>query len=339
MREFLRKKHVTLDPRVYFINALGAMAFGLFASLLVGTILNSIGGQLGIAFLTDTLWPIAQQASGAAIAVSIAYSLGAPDLVLFASTVVGIGAYELGGPVGVYVATVIGVEFGKIVSKETKIDIILTPVVTILVGITIGTFIGPSIQQFMIWIGEVIMYATTKEPLIMGALVSCIVGITLTLPISSAAICMMLSLSGLAAGAATIGCSTQMIGFAVISYRDNGLDGLVAQGIGTSMLQMPNIIKNWRIWIPPTLASIILGPIATVIFKMENTPLGAGMGTSGLVGQIGTVQAMAEKMPFQKTLLIILMLHIVLPALLSLLIYEIMRKQGYIKDGDMKLSM
>lgn len=338
MKTFLGRKNINLSLKTYFIDALGAMAFGLFASLLVGTILNTIGGQFNIGFLTDVVWPVAQKATGPAIAVSIAMALKAPDLVLFSSTLVGVGAYELGGPVGVYVATIFAVEFGKLVSKETKIDILLTPITTVLIGLLVSSLIGEPIQGFMNWVGNLIMISTNQQPLIMGALVSTIVGVALTLPISSAAICMMLSLSGLAGGAATIGCCCQMVGFAVISFRDNGLEGLVSQGIGTSMLQMPNIIKNPKIWIPPTLSSFLLGPLSTVVFKMENTPLGSGMGTSGLVGQISTFEAMQGAMGFSDLLLRIILLHIVLPAIVTFIVYLIMRKQGHIKDGDMRLS-
>lgn len=338
MKTFLGRKNINISLKTYFIDALGAMAFGLFASLLVGTILNTIGGQFNIGFLTDVVWPVAQKATGPAIAVSIAMALKAPDLVLFSSTLVGVGAYELGGPVGVYVATIFAVEFGKLVSKETKIDILLTPITTVLIGLLVSSLIGEPIQGFMNWVGNLIMISTNQQPLIMGALVSTIVGVALTLPISSAAICMMLSLSGLAGGAATIGCCCQMVGFAVISFRDNGLEGLVSQGIGTSMLQMPNIIKNPKIWIPPTLSSFLLGPLSTVVFKMENTPLGSGMGTSGLVGQISTFEAMQGAMGFSDLLLRIILLHIVLPAIVTFIIYLIMRKQGHIKDGDMRLS-
>lgn len=334
---FLERKGISLSPKAYFIDALGAMAYGLFASLLVGTILNTLGAQLHIPYLSEVVWPTAQQATGPAIAVSIAYALSAPQLVLFASAVVGVGSYTLGGPIGVYIATILAVEFGKMVSKETKIDIVLTPVVTVLVGMTVGTFIGPPIQGLMTAIGDVIIIATNQQPLIMGAAVAVLVGLALTLPISSAAICMMLSLQGLAGGAATIGCCCQMVGFAVISFRDNGFEGLVAQGLGTSMLQMPNIVKNPKIWIPPTLASAILGPVAIMVFHMENTPLGSGMGTSGLVGQIATLEAMAGKMDFLPLLGLILLLHIVLPALLSYLIYEVLRQRKWIQDGDMTL--
>lgn len=337
MKEFLKKKGVSLDPRVYFIDALGAMAFGLFASLLIGTIINSVGKIFDLAYLTDRIWPLASAGAGAAIATSIAYSLDAPKLVLFANTIVGLSAYELGGPVGVYVASIFAVEFGKIVSKSTKIDIIITPLVTILAGVVLGDLIGPYVSSFMTMVGEFIVRATEIEPFFMGIIVSVLIGITLTLPISSAAICMMLSLSGLAAGAATVGCCSQMIGFAVISYRDNGLEGLFAQGLGTSMFQVPNTIKNPWIWLPPTLTSAILGPLSTIVFKMTNTPLGAGMGTSGLVGQIGTFQAMAGENVIGLFIKVI-GIQIILPAILSILIYSIMRKNGLIKDGDMKID-
>lgn len=338
MKKYLEEQNINISPKVYFIDALGAMAFGLFASLLVGTILNSIGKSLGIAFLTDRIWPLVGEATGAAIAVSIAYALKAPKLVLFASTIVGIGAYELGGPVGVYVATIFGTEFGKLVSKRTKLDIIITPAITILVGIFIGDLIGPGVAAFMTGLGNIIMKATELQPFLMGIVVAVLVGMALTLPISSAAICMMLGLSGLAGGAATIGCSAQMVGFAVISYKDNGLQGLLAQGLGTSMFQVPNIIKNPKIWIPPTLASAIIAPLSTLVFKMENDPLGSGMGTSGLVGQISTLNTMGQNIGTGPVLIRILILHIILPAILSYIIYKLMYKKAYIKDGDMKIE-
>lgn len=336
MREFFKKKGIDLSAKTYFIDALGAMAFGLFASLLVGTILKTIGTQFGISLLTERIWPLIGQATGAAIAVAIAKSLNAPNLVLFASTIVGIGAYELGGPVGVYVASIFAVEFGKLVSKSTKLDIIITPSVTILVGIVVGDFIGPYVSNFMTLVGKIIMSATELQPFLMGIIVSVLVGVSLTLPISSAAICMMLGLSGLAGGAATIGCCSQMIGFAVISYRDNGFEGLVAQGLGTSMFQVPNTIKNPWLWVPPTLTGAILGPVSTMILKMENSPLGSGMGTSGLVGQI----SMVNEMGYSMTLLIqIILLHFIIPAILSFIIYSLMRKKSLIKDGDMKINL
>ncbi len=338
MKEFFKKKNIIIKPKTYLIDAMGAMAYGLFASLLVGTILNTIGQELGIKFLTDDLWPIAQEATGAAIAVAIAYSLKAPDLVLFSSAVVGVAGYKLGGPVGVYISTIFAVEIGKIVSKETKLDIVITPIVTVLVGVTISKFIGPPIDYVMIKIGEFIMFATTTQPFIMGVLVSVVVGIVLTLPISSAALCMMLSLSGIAGGAATVGCCCHMIGFAVISFKENGLQGLVAQGLGTSMLQMPNIIRNWKVMLPSIISSAVVGPLATVVFKMENTPLGSGMGTSGLVGQIGTFNAMVENYSKSYILGAILLLQVLLPAIISYFVYKILNKKNWIKAGDLKLS-
>lgn len=337
MNKFLDRKKVNISFKTYFIDAMGAMAYGLFASLLVGTILNTIGQEFNIEFLSKTLWPIVQAATGPAIAVSIAYSLNAPDLVLFSSAVVGVAGYQLGGPIGVFISTIFAVEFGKLISKETKIDIVLTPVVTVLVGAIIATFIGPYIQAMMVAIGNAIMAATKQQPLIMGIIVSVAMGMILTLPISSAAICIMLGLSGLAGGAATVGCCANMIGFAVISYKDNGFEGLLAQGIGTSMLQMPNIIRKPVIWLPSIIASAILGPISTIIFKMENTPLGSGMGTCGFVGQIGTINAM-ESISKGTVVLNMVLLHFVLPAIISYVVYLILKNKGIIKDGDMKLN-
>ena len=337
MNEFLNRKKVNISFKTYFIDAMGAMAYGLFASLLVGTILNTIGQEFNIEFLSKTLWPIVQAATGPAIAVSIAYSLNAPDLVLFSSAVVGVAGYQLGGPIGVFISTIFAVEFGKLISKETKIDIVLTPVVTVLVGAIIATFIGPYIQAMMVAIGNAIMAATKQQPLIMGIIVSVAMGMILTLPISSAAICIMLGLSGLAGGAATVGCCANMIGFAVISYKDNGFEGLLAQGIGTSMLQMPNIIRKPVIWLPSIVASAILGPISTIIFKMENTPLGSGMGTCGFVGQIGTLNAM-ESISKGTVLLNMALLHFILPAIISYIVYLLLKNKGIIKDGDMKLN-
>lgn len=337
MRKFLERKGVSLSAKVYFIDALGAMAFGLFATLLVGTILNTIGNSFNIKFLSETIWPLAQQATGPAIAVSIAYALKADRMILFSSTIVGLAANELGGPMGVFIASLISVEIAKLISKETKIDIVITPVVTVLVGVGIASFIGPFIQKFMTQIGVIIMEATKQKPFIMGIIVSVIVGIVLTLPISSAALCMTIGLSGLAAGAATVGCCCQMIGFAVISYRENKMEGLIAQGLGTSMLQMPNIMRNPRVLIPPTLAAAILGPVSTLVFKLENSPIGAGMGTCGLVGQISTFTEMSSA-PFVKLLLVVILMHIILPAVVSLIIDYFVRKIGWIKDGDLKLD-
>jgi len=317
---------------------MGAMAYGLFATLLVGTILKTIGEELDISFLTDIVWPVANQATGPAIALAIAYSLRAPQLVLFSSAVIGIAAYQLGGPLGVFIATIVAVEVGKMVAGETRIDIVITPIITVLVGVILAQIIGPSVQQMMKWIGEIIIFSTDSNPVIMGVVIAVIVGMVLTLPISSAALCLMLELDGSAAGAATIGCCAQMIGFATISFKDNGLKGVLAQGLGTSMLQVPNIYKNWKIWIPPTLASAIIGPIAIIYFNMENTALESGMGSCGLVGQIGTFNAMKSKYDTSYILTSILILQIIAPAIISYLIYIFMKKKNWIKDGDMKLG-
>ncbi len=332
---FLKRKNIEFSLKRYGVDALGAMALGLFSSLIVGLILKVLGEQLGVGFLLD-FGLRAMAMTGPAIGVAVAFGLKAPPLVVFASTITGMAGNELGGPAGCFVAAVIGAEFGKLVSKETKVDIIVTPVVTIITGVAVGILVGPGIGKFMTWLGIVIMKATELQPVPMGILVSVLVGVALTLPISSAALCLMLSLGGLAAGAATVGCCSQMVGFAVASYRENGWGGLLSQGLGTSMLQIPNIVKNPRIWIPPTLSSAIIGPIATTVMRMENVPAGAGMGTSGLVGQVGTVEAMgASAGVFFK----IGILHFVLPAVLTLIIAEYMRKKEWIKFGDMKLDV
>ncbi|WP_267740304.1 PTS transporter subunit IIC [Myroides injenensis] len=337
MKQFLQKKDIQISSKRYFIDAMGAMAYGLFATLLVGTILKTIGEEFNIPFFNEVIWPFANQATGPVIALAIAYSLRAPQLVLFSSAVVGVAAYQLGGPLGVFIASIIAVEIGKAVSGETKIDIVITPIITVLAGVTLAQWIGPSVNQVMQWIGQVIVISTEANPLIMGIVVSVIVGMVLTLPISSAALCLMLQLDGLAAGAATIGCCAQMIGFATISYKDNGLKGILAQGIGTSMLQMPNIYRNWKIWIPPTLTAAILGPIAILFFDMQNTALESGMGSCGFVGQIGTFNAMKASYSTSYILRAIFFLQILLPMILSFVIYYIMKKKQWIKDGDMRL--
>jgi hypothetical protein len=339
-KEFLVKKNVEISIKRYLIDALGFMAYGLFASLIVGSILNMIGLKLGIPFLSETIWPLAKAMTGPAIAVAVAYGLQAPPLVLFASIIPGAAGAALGGPVGAFLASLVGTECGKLVSKETKLDIIITPSVTILAGSLIGTLVGPGINAFMTGFGQMIVYATELQPIPMGILVAVLMGIALTLPISSAAIGIMLGLSGLAAGAATVGCCCQMVGFAVISFQENGWNGVLAQGLGTSMLQIPNIVRNWKIWIPSIVASAILGPIATTIFKMENTPIGSGMGTSGLVGQFGTIEAMEAAgkggLPLYGA---ILLLHFILPIAISLFVAKILRSTGSIKQNDLKLEL
>lgn len=273
---------------------------------------------------------------GAAVGTAVAWGLKAPPLVLFTSAVTGMMGATLGGPAGAFLAVALGAEFGKAVSKETKVDILVTPAVTLLMGALCAMIVGPLVDKLMTGLGKVIMAATEWQPFLFGIVISVIVGLVLTAPISSAALCIMLDLSGLAAGAATVGCCAQMVGFAAISVKENGIGGIVAQGIGTSMLQVSNIIKNPWILVPPTLASAIIGPLSTVVFKMTNVPAGAGMGTSGLVGQIGTFTAMGFSVP---VLLEILLLHIALPALLSIVIDRILKRAGKIKVGDYKLDL
>ena len=333
-QSFLQRKNIVFSLHRYGIEALGAMALGLFSSLIVGLILKVIGDKTGIKLLTDYgLQAMAMM--GPAIGVAVAFGLKAPPLVLFASTITGMAGAKLGGPAGCFVAAVIGAEFGKLVSKETKVDIIITPMVTIITGVATGVFIGPTINSMMVALGALIMKATELQPIPMGILVSVLMGLILTAPISSAAVAMMLKLGGLAAGAATVGCAAQVVGVAVASYRENGWGGLVSQGLGTSMLQVPNIVRNPRILIPPTLAGAILGPVATTIWPMTNIPAGAGMGTSGLGGQFGTFEAMGMT---GGVMFKVVMLHFILPAILTILISEYMRKTGWIKYGDMKLD-
>lgn len=335
VRDFLRRKNVNLTVRTYLIDALGAMAFGLFASLLIGTIFATLGEKSHVAIF-NTIADYAKGATGAALGVSIAYSLQAPQLVLFSAATVGIAGNDLGGPVGAFVASVVAVELGKLVSKETRVDILVTPGVTIISGVFMAQFAGPGVSAFMTAFGNLVKTATEMQPFFMGVLVSALIGIALTLPISSAAICIMLSLDGLAGGAATAGCCAQMIGFAVMSFKENGVGGLLAQGLGTSMLQMGNIIKNPKIWIPPTLASMITGPIATMVFHLENIPAGSGMGTCGLVGPIGIYTAMGGGASMWLGIILICFL---LPAILTFIFGEVLRKINWIHDGDLKLDL
>ncbi|MFZ7120584.1 MAG: PTS transporter subunit IIC [Eubacteriaceae bacterium] len=328
---FLKKKDIEFTVQRYLIDTLSYMALALFSTLIIGSIINQIGIRLNITFFSQVLWPAAKAMTAPAISVAVAYALKAPPLVVFASS---LGGYLGGDPVSALIAGIIGAEFGKLISKETKIDIIITPAVTIITAGLAAYYIGPVVSSLMSAFGQLIMWATEQQPIPMGILVSVLMGVALTLPISSAAIGLMLSLSGLAAGAATVGCACQMIGFAVMSYKENGVGGLFAQGIGTSMLQMPNIIKNPLIWIPPIISSAILGPISTTIFKMENVPYGSGMGTSGFVGQFGTFEAMGGNI---STWLGIILLHFILPAIITLIISQFMRKNNWIKENDLKL--
>lgn len=335
MKEFLKRKQVTISVQTYLIDALGAMAFGLFASLLIGTIFSTLGDKTQIAVF-HTIAGYAKGATGAALGVSIAYALKAPQLVLFSAATVGIAGNELGGPVGALVAAVIATELGKIVSKETRVDILVTPGVTIISGVLTAQFVGPGVSAFMTAFGNLVKSATVMQPFFMGILVSALVGIALTLPISSAAICIMLSLDGLAGGAATAGCCAQMIGFAVLSFRENRWGGLLAQGLGTSMLQMGNIVRNPRIWLAPTLASMITGPVSTMVFRLENIPAGSGMGTCGLVGPIGIYTAMDGG---PQMWIGILMVCFLLPAALTLIFGGLFRRAGWIREGDLKLNL
>lgn len=346
---FLKRKNVLFSAKRYGIDAMGAMAQGLFASLLIGTIIKTLGQQLNVQFLIDA-GNFAQQVAGPAMAVSIGAALSAPQLVLYSLIAVGMAANKLGGaggPLAVYFITIVASECGKIVSKETKVDILVTPAVTILVGVGLSVLCAPAIGAAASSVGDFIKWATNLQPLLMGILVSVVVGVALTLPISSAAICAALSLTGLAGGAAVAGCCAQMVGFAVMSFRENGVGGLVSQGLGTSMLQMPNIIRNPRTWIPPTLASAITGPIATCLFHLEmNGPaVSSGMGTCGLVGQIGVYTGWLNDIAAGTKAAILpmdwvglILICFILPAVLTLLFAFFLRKWGWIKDGDLKLN-
>ncbi len=347
---FLKKKNIELSVKRYFIDALGAMAQGLFASLLIGTIVSTIGTQFGIELLV-TVGTYAKAAVGPAMAVAIGFALQASPLVLFSLAAVGAAANELGGaggPLAVLVVTIFAAEFGKLVSKETKIDIIVTPFVTIFVGVGLSVWWAPAIGKAASVVGNAIMWATELQPFFMGIIVSVLVGIALTLPISSAAICAALGLTGLAGGAALAGCCAQMVGFAVASFRDNKWGGLVSQGIGTSMLQMGNIVKKPVIWLPAILASAVTGPIATCVFHLEmnGAAISSGMGTCGLVGQIGVYTGWISQIEAGSKAAItagdwmgLILVSFVLPGVLAWLFTVLFRKAGIIKDGDMKLDL
>ena len=334
----------------YLIDAMGAMAQGLFASLLVGTIISTIGSQCNLALLVE-IGNYAKAMAGPAMAVAIGYALKASPLVLFSLAAVGHVANTLGGrggPLAVLVLAIIAHEVGMLVSKKTKIDILVTPVVTLLTGALLSYLIAPAIGQAAAWLGDVIQWGTTQQPLLMGILVSVLVGIALTLPISSAAICEALGLVGLAGGAAVAGCCAQMVGFAIISFRENRWGGLVAQGLGTSMLQVPNIVRNPRIWLAPTLASAITGPLATCVFHLEmnGAAISSGMGTCGLVGQIGVYTGWIQEIANGTRAAItamdwvgLVLICFILPALLSLLFDRLFRRLGWVKDGDMALTL
>ena len=363
LKAFLHRKDVVLSAQRYGIDALGAMAQGLFCTLLVGTILNTLGTQFHIGFLEDVLVTVGKDAAavnyrmgdlasamvGPAMATAIGYALKAPPMVLFSLIPVGFATNALGGaggPLAVLFVAIFAAECGKLVSKETKVDLLVTPVTTILTGVGLASLVAAPIGKAATALGQVIMWATEQEPFLMGIIVSVVVGMALTLPISSAAICQSLGLVGLAGGAAVAGCCAQMVGFAVMSFRENRWGGLVSQGIGTSMLQMKNIVRNPRIWIPPTLASAITGPIATCVWKlqMNGAAVSSGMGTCGLVGQIGVYTGWVNDVASGAKAAItgfdwlgLVLISFVLPAILSVLFCELMRKKGWIKDGDLTL--
>ena len=351
---FLKRKNIVFSGKRYGIDALGAMAQGLFCSLLIGTIIKTLGQQLGVSFLTD-IGTYAMAVSGPAMAVAIGYALKADPMVLFSLAAVGWASNAeggAGGPLAVLIIAIVAAECGKAVSKETKIDILVTPAVTILVGVALAKLIAPPIGTAAAAFGKLIDTTTKLQPFWMGIAVSVLVGVALTLPISSAAICSVLGLTGLAGGAALAGCCAQMVGFAVMSFRENRWGGIVSQGLGTSMLQMPNIVKNPRVWIPPILTSAITGPIATCLFRLEmnGAPINSGMGTCGLCGPIGVWTgwlAPSEKaiengaqaiVPAAVDWIGLALVSVVLPAILTWVFGLIARKLGWIKEGDLKLN-
>lgn len=359
-KAFLKKKNIIFSAKRYGVDALGAMAQGLFCTLLIGTILNTLGTSFHIGLFSMTVCTIGETAYtiggiasamvGPAMAAAIGYALQAPQLVLFSLIPVGYATNVIGGaggPLAVFVVAIVASECGKLVSKETKVDILVTPLVTILVGIGVAAVVAAPIGTAASAFGKMVMWATDLQPFFMGIVVSVVVGVALTLPISSAAICAALGLTGLAGGAAVAGCCAQMVGFAVMSYYENGVGGLVSQGIGTSMLQMPNIVRNPKIWIAPTLASAITGPIATCIFKltMNGPAVSSGMGTCGLVGQIGVYTGWLNEIEEGTRAAItgfdwagLILICFILPAVLSTIFCKMERKAGWIKPGDLKLS-
>lgn len=343
-----------------FIDGLTGMAWGLFSTLIIGLIIEQIGKLVGDNQIGNMLILIGKVCSiltGAGIGVGVATKYKSSPFVTLSAAAAGlIGAYASkilagsvfvngsivltgpGEPLGAFLASFVGITFGNLVSGKTKVDIIAVPLVTILLGGAFGLLVGPTISSLMTALGNLINWSVEKQPFIMGILVSVIMGMILTLPISSAALAIILNLSGLAAGAATVGCSANMIGFAVASYKENKVSGLLSQGIGTSMLQVPNIMKKPVIWLPAIIASAILGPLSTMVFKMTNNASGAGMGTSGLVGQFMTWQTMSGVENHVTLLIKIVLLHFILPGLIAYLVSYVLRKKGIIKDGDMKLE-
>lgn len=349
MKEFMKRKNIIFSLKRYGVDCLGAMAQGLFCSLLIGTIIKTLGQQTGLEYFV-TVGTYAANMAGPAMAISIGFALQAPPLVLFSLAAVGGAANELGGaggPLAVLIIAILASECGKLISKETKIDILVTPFVTIFAGILLSHLLAPGIGAAASSVGRLIMWATELQPFLMGIIVSVLVGIALTLPISSAAICAALSLTGLAGGAAVAGCCANMVGFAVMSFKENKWGGLISQGLGTSMLQMGNIVKNPKIWIPPILSSAITGPIATCLFRlqMNGTPVSAGMGTCGLVGQIGVytgwlndIAAGTKTSVTAMDWIGLILVCFILPAVISLVTGNLLRKIGWIKENDLKLE-
>jgi len=360
LKAFLARKDIVISLRRYGIDAMGAMAQGLFCSLLIGTIINALGAQLHISFLIApvvtvndvayTVGSLATIMSGPAMAVAIGYALRCPPLVLFSLITVGFASNALGGaggPLAVLFVAIFSAEIGKAVSKETKVDILVTPLVTIGTGVALSAWWAPALGSAAMKVGGIVMWATNLQPFWMGVLVSVVIGIALTLPISSAAICAALGLTGIAGGAAVAGCCAQMVGFAVMSFPENRWSGLVAQGLGTSMLQMGNIVKNPRIWIAPILTSAITGPLATCLFHLEmnGAPVSSGMGTSGLVGQIGVYTGWIDDIARGSKAAVtsgdwmgLILISFLLPAVICPLINLAFKKIGWVKDGDMTLS-
>ena len=345
---FFSRKGLHPSFKLYFIDAMGAMAQGLFASLLLGTILGTLAKYIpGFSFLAD-IAAFAQNGYvvGAAIGIAVAFALGAKGLLLYTASVVGAIGYSLqvggveytAGPAGAFVAVIAAVELTKIVHKSTKVDIIVTPLAETLIGYGVSLLVCPAIGRAMAWLGNFINTATEMQPFLMGVIISVVVGMILTLPISSAAICSMIGIAGIAGGAATAGCCAQMMGFAVMSFRENRVGGLVAQGLGTSMLQMGNIVRHPQIWIPPTLAAAVTGPLATLVFKLECGGVAAGMGTCGFVGPLGIVSAMSGHMDAMAWVGIVL-LCFVAPSVLTLVFSEIMRKLVLIKADYLRLEL
>ena len=332
MKKFFKK---------YIIDALSHMAMGLFCSLIIGLIIGQIAKIPGLGFLNFIAEALASDSPlvGACIGLAIAYGLSCAPLVMISSAITGALGYQFGGPVGAYLAVIIGTVLGNLISQKTPVDIILTPLATIVCGGLFARYCCSPINDFMLYLGSVINNATMLSPFLMGITVAVLVGCALTLPISSVALCVMLGIDGLAAGAATAGCCAQMIGFAVISYRDNGIGGLLSQGLGTSMLQIGNIVRKPIIWLAPTLTSAILGPVSTVWLEMTNNALGAGMGTAGLVGPLATFADMTEAGAAAGPLTLkIICLYFIAPAVISIAIHHLMVKAGWVKPGDMKLN-